>query len=229
MTERPIILAESQLKAARVGKRTHLCLPAFNTPGQRVSFIGRAPNTAANPGTGLKMPSVWQQLKGGEKLWVREAVVELIDERIRSDSRSFYKADLEFGRPTIPNGRTDAAGRVNRRYKTRERRAGELPRQHSRYTLAVIDVRVFPCNEIDWAEIDAEGSVRYPTDTKGQWWHRHYGYSLPWRENPAVVGLRFKFLAESIDGIPAAPWEKPEREAGKVMDIFADARRWDVS
>lgn len=187
MTERAIILKADQIKTAREGKRTHLCLAKYPRIGQQA---GR---------------SVWASLAAGDRLWVKEEAAHAIDTQRPLNSQAYYRVDLLGGWPPLPtwNGHTNN-GRWRRQYVD----AFHMLRESSRYTLKVIAVRDFNAQDIEWDEIKAEGGVQYATDSKGQWWKRNYP-SLPWLRNPAVIGFTFEFLAESIDGVPAKDWRKP--------------------
>lgn len=215
-----IILRGPQIEQARAGKRTHLCLPAFHTPGRKVTFAGGEPAVkASGPATGFKMPTQWQKLEPGDKLWVKEERAELYDHQQPINSKQFYKVDLLGGRPPVP-GR----GVKGNRYTTRSIDARHMQRGDSRYTLLVVSTRVFPLQEIEWDEVKAEGAMLYPSDSKNQWWARSYGFTMPWADNQEVLGLTFEFLAESVDGVPAPDWRRQPRENSALAALLAPAK-----
>lgn len=220
MVDRPIILRESQLKSARAAKRTHICLPAWFAAGRRTSVVN--PQSMARPEGALRLPTPWQSLQPGDRLWVQEEFCELIDSQVMMNSKCLYRADLLGGRPFIP-GR----GVKGIRYRVNNYDAKRLPREGSRYTLVVKAVRVFPCQDITWEEIKAEGGVLYPSDSRPQAWNRNYGILFPWDVNLEVVGLTFEFLAESIDGVPAAPHEREPVVNVRLAELLAPVKRGD--
>lgn len=219
MTDRPIILRESQLKTARDGKRTHICMAAWFAAGRRTSVLD--PQSMARPVGALRMPTPWQSLQPGDRLWIQEEFCELLDTQL-VNSKAFYRADLLGGRPSIP-GR----GVKGIRYRVVNYDAKRMPREASRYTLLVESVRVFPCQDITWDELKAEGGVQYPSDSKHQVWGRAYGIVFPWAVNLDVVGITFKFLAESVDGKPAAPHERMPVVNAALAELLAPVKRPD--
>lgn len=190
--ERPIILRGMQIKAAREGRRTHICLAA--------NFVRSG---------GKILPTPWRELVEGDKLWVQEETSYAIDLQNPLNTRGCYRADLLGGFAPIPTSNGARRGRWARRNYD----AKKMRRDMSRYTLRVVSAKLFRCQEVDWETIKAEAGIHYPADSKGQWWDRHYGFPLPWRTNPEVIGLTFEFLHESIDGVPAPDWRKPVNEA----------------
>jgi hypothetical protein len=193
------MLRPQVLLGARAGTRTHLCLPATFLPKTRTAVGEEARARNASAGV-LRMPSLWVKLEVGDRLWVQEDVAELHDRR-GVHSRAFYKLDLTGGHVPIPGGAKGS------RYTTRTVEARLMPRDHSRYTLEVTGVAEFRAQEIGWDRIAAEG----PHDkhqTMGQWWERAYGFTMPWSENPPLIGLSFKFTDANVDGqrwVPDAP------------------------
>lgn len=210
MNERPIFLTGAQIRTVRAGRRKHLCMTASMTGGHR---------DAAERLSAARMPSVWTALQPGDRLWVREDICELLDTRNYLNSQRVYRVDCEYGYIPIP------AGDPNRsRWRQRVRGGFHMERRESRYTLLVKAIRIFPCQEISWEEIDAEAGVHYPTDSKGQWWGRSYGLVMPWYLNPRVVGISFEFIDANIDG-HAPPFAKPAAPAPAASAAEHDRQR----
>ena len=215
MVDRPIVLNDARLKSARVGKRTHLCMPAWHSAGRRLSVLN--PESMAHPPDGaMRLPTPWQSLQPGDRLWVQEDFCNLLDARAMHKAEFFYRADLLGGRPMIP-GR----GVKGDRYRVNNYEAKRMPREGSRYTLAITGVRVFACQDITWEELKAEGGLQYPSDSKNQVWDRAYGIQFPYRLNMDVVGITFKFLAENLEGVPAPPHERAYPVNAALAELLA--------
>ncbi len=218
MVNRPIMLRAQTLIGIRAGRRTHLTMAATFVPGRRTP-VGEGSRLAASRTGGMVMPTPWAGLKPGDRLWVQEEVVILHDQHISEASQSFYKTELPTGQPPIPGRGTKGS-----RYRTETIDAIRMPREHSRYTLALVDVRHFRAAEITWDEIKAEGDFD-PHQTKGAWWQYRYGIAMPWAENPEAVGLTFEFVDGNIDTgerwVPDAPPGNPNSTDTKaVMDAM---------
>lgn len=208
MTDRPIILREGPLVSARAGKKTHVCFPVLYRAGRRLPIRDAMPE-------GVGAETTWCQLAPGDRLWVKEEFCNLRDMRNPLATKFLYRADLLGGRPIIP-GR----GFRGDRYRVQNYDAKELPLDSSRYHLVVTDVRRFPCQDLTWEELAAEGQLRFASDSKGQAWDRLYGFTLPWGANFEVIGAWFEFKAGNLNGVPAAPHEKQRIENPRLAALL---------
>lgn len=191
MSERPIILRPSFIVEIRNGARRHVCMPGRFIPGQRSAIGAEAKERAGRSGA-MSMPTPWASLEPGDKLWVQEQISGLFDERHNEVAKTYYTLDLQSGRVPIPGGVRGG------KWSTKSWDATKCPKNASRYTLEITGVRLFTAREITWPEVEREGTYR-AYDTLGAWWGRFYGVTLPWEENPPVVGLDFTFIDGNIE------------------------------
>lgn len=145
------------------------------------------------------------RLQTGDRLWVKEELAVVYKVGDPFNCASYYRADLPNGSPPMPHETRGYRGQFGDKYRSRFVDAKKMKREASRYTLVVEAVRIFPCQDITWEEIAAEGGPAYPAQTKGGWWGQSYEVFLPWADNPTIVGVTFNFMAESIDGRAADP------------------------
>lgn len=194
MTERPIMLRDNQVVGIATGRRTHLCMPAVYTGRPTM-----APARAALGDRGMPIPTPWAALESGSVLWVQEAGVVVWDENHPLNQRHHYAADLRGGKAPMPRN-TGRERWIQRRVDPKQ-----MTRDQSRFVLVIAAARAFNAQEITWEEIDAESGMRFPTDSKPQWWLRNYGVFSPWENNPAMIGLSFKAEYRNVDGVPLGP------------------------
>ncbi len=196
--EYPIILRPQQLTQARDGKRTHICLPAFWWGKSKMVASGKEERSD----TKFLPPTGWERIQLGDVLWVQEEIASAYNSESPLGSRYYYRADLLSGTAPIPGG--------FKRGKWTQRTIGarDMCREDTRYSLHVTGIRTFPAHEIDWEEIKAEGAQHFLTDTKGQWWTRHYGFQMAWALNRTVVGIHFTFSDVNVMGVKARPVDR---------------------
>jgi hypothetical protein len=181
MKDHPIIFSAPMVLALLAGRKTQTRRLAWRTRIEREE--GRI--------SGLQIPSAWQRVKPGDRLWVREA-------HKRSDTRADYKADWHA---------TDL-------HRFTWQPSIHMPRWASRLTLTVTEVRVQRLQEISEADAMAEGAPCCTTDGEGAFfedakrgthvcgfaglWNSLHGPDA-WAANPEVVALTFTVEQRNID------------------------------
>jgi hypothetical protein len=202
-------LRSAFLATARSGARTHIFLPATYVPGRRPGEVtGQMPKAVREA---APLPTRWARLAAGDRLWVQEEIAALIDARYNEVAQSFYKIELKGGHVPIPNG--TRAGR----WQTKTFDANKCTRESSRFTLEITAVRATRAHEITWEEIKREGTYQ-PHSTLGSWWGYQYGILMPWAENPAVLGVDFRFLDANID--TGQRWVPETKPSAPIHRIF---------
>lgn len=154
-------------------------------------------------------PSLWQKVKPGDLLWVRESVA------CRPDADDYdalyYPADDAVVRSWADDDET--ADRFHALYCYRGKR-GEMvrsihmPRWASRLTLIVTATKIEPVQAISEADAMAEGAtpVLVPPDGGGaphvegfaELWSNLHG-SASWNANPEVVAISYRVIKANID------------------------------
>jgi hypothetical protein len=196
------MLREALVNSIRRGARTHLIMPATFLPNRRTA-VGAEAKAADEKAGVMRLPSPWVSLQPGDRLWVKEEMANMMDSKDHLASRQYYRAELRGGHVPIPGG---AKGT---RYSVTYTDARHMQRDESRFYLAVISARHFRARDMTWEIAKAEGGY-YPAETMGAWWQRSYGFTMPWDENPEVVGIAFTFQDGNIDtGIKWGPDPKP--------------------
>jgi len=139
-------------------------------------------------------PTVWQKVRPGDRLWVREAWC--LDERFYL--KSLYRADDDDGQQKA----------VPISYKS----PIYMPRWASRITLVVTAARIEQLRDIkkqSLSQVQAEGLDVGPLSTEGAWhqfmflWDSLHGAGS-WDANPEVVALTFTVRKANIDAMEAA-------------------------
>lgn len=203
--DRPIMLRAALVTSIRKGTRTHLIMAASFIPGRRTA-VGAEARAADEKAGVMRLPTPWVKLQPGDRLWVQEETSTMVDTRNMAGTRVHYRAELPGGHVPIPGGSKGT------RYTVHHNDARQLPREESRFFLAVTGVRLFRAQDMSWEIAKAEGGY-YPAETMGAWWQRNYGLTMPWEENPEVVGIAFTFQDGNIDtGIKWGPDPKGDRE-----------------
>ncbi|MCW5615865.1 MAG: hypothetical protein KIT32_12150 [Rhodocyclaceae bacterium] len=197
MTDYPINCSAPEVRALLEGRKAMARQPAWRSPGPNHHF----PTPS--------LPSPWQRVKPGERLWVREAwkphsIYAAIKPRHVPESRVFYCADERYA----PSGAW--------------RPSIHMPRWASRLTLIVTETRMERLQAIDEVDALAEGCAPFwdkenPVIVNGMTAHPHADAreafrrlwnSLhgpgSWDANPEVVALRFTVERRNIDAKEAA-------------------------
>ena len=211
MADRPIIFSGPMVKALIAGDKTQTCRKAWRDcpkcPG--------VPGCKTCAGVGI-LPTIWQKVKPGDRLWVREtwAHYQTINYVRRSGGRAFsevsdglaiYRAD---GHDTIEDARNHIrlmsgvgleAVEIN---GDRWRPSIHMPRWASRLTLIVTEKRLERVQNISHADVIAEGASNCVDDPLWfpTYWEELHGPGA-WDENPEVVAISFRCIKANIDAM----------------------------
>lgn len=198
MTDKPIIFSGPMVRALLEGRKTQTRRVLKPQPGFRGGVGDESDPTAWGwedeygdhvPVTAIRLPYA-----PGDRLWVREtwthfgdAVWSVMDARMRGPGELVYRADEDSpGAVWFPSI--------------------HMPREFSRLTLVVTDVRVQRVQEISEEDAMAEGcnpvrwAMQTPRDHFEELWDsinakRGYG----WDANPWVAALTFTVHKANID------------------------------
>ena len=126
--------------------------------------------------------------KIGDRLWVREtwAVIDYPDGTTARKYETIYKANDNSGYP----------------YQIKWKPLIFMPRNYSRITLEITDIRVERLHEITREDITKEGFGKGYTDIGwtyvfGQYWNLIHKEGHKWKDNPWVWVIGFKRLERS--------------------------------
>lgn len=213
MTDRPIIFSAPSVKATLEGRKTETRRLAWGAPfacpeceGLGVTpelFDGGAePPCRACEGTGtLYKPTIWQKVRPGDRLWVRETFARV--------PATAYQHDPNL--PQIPD--PDRAGMVAVHAATFDRAPPTwksprfMPRWASRLTLTVTETRMERLQTITVGDERAEGAPHGKITTRHRWfietWNSLHGPDA-WDANPEVVPITFEVHHRNIDREEAA-------------------------
>lgn len=211
MTDRPIIFSSQMILALLAGRKTQTRRLAERSMTKReLADRSRLP-----PDVAPTLPSVWQLVKPGDTLWVREEFSgwwghnKLPPRSWPAGSVIWYWAD---GNPEDGDW-------------TRPKPSIHMPRWASRLTLTVTAVRVEPLQAITGTDARAEGITSRGPDTAvlrdnaatnpvarrrfdafcvrefGKLWNILHGPGS-WEANPAVVAITFTVERRNIDAQP---------------------------
>jgi hypothetical protein len=147
MTDRPILFSAPMIRALLDGRKTQTRRLAWQEP--RV-FL----KTGDGPAEPVLVPSLWQRVAPGDRLWVREAFSE-------SDPAPVYRADYDGADTTGWGWRPSI----------------HMPRRASRLTLVVAAARRERLRDISREDAIAEGFARLSKDGGRVW-----KYGLPDRD-----------------------------------------------
>ncbi len=189
MTDHPILFSAPMVCALLDGRKTQT---------RRLAWRFREVPTT-DDGEGLsRLPSPWQRVQPGDRLWVRETWAEV---GTYDPGLPIYRADypscVPAGYDNIP-----AAEAVKWRVSI------HMPRRLSRLTLTVTDVRVQRLQDISHEDAEAEGWPGSGPDTQLRDAYPYSWYAnLPndlhgsgaWEANPEVVALTFTVAQRNID------------------------------
>ena len=172
MTDRPIIFSAPMVQALLAGRKTMTRRLAFGHQAKTPDCF---------------YPSVWQKVRPGDRLWVREAFT------VR-DGHVFYRAG-----PISPGRSFDEPMMLSCRPSI------HMPRKLSRLTLFVTAVKIERLQKISAADIAAEGvecgKVGFPRAARAIFsglWDSLHGPGA-WKANPEVVVLTFTVHRCNID------------------------------
>lgn len=174
MTERPIIFSQAMVLALMEGRKSQTRRRAWVSLARREGEIGPV----------RIRPSIWQHVKPGDRLWVREGWYtwgisdDLPPRQLTGREGLGYLADQ----------REEQAGK--------SRLAIHMPRWAARLMLTVTANRVHRVQEITGDEAFAEG-LPSRAAFAGLWSELHGGRA--WIDNPEVIAMTF--TVEKIRGI----------------------------
>lgn len=192
MTDRPILMSSPMVRALLDGSKTQTRRLAWRSILDEVTPEGEEVCV-------IHKPTIWQSVKPGDWLWVRETWAPL--NRLMHDdpgaaacaSGGFYRADnstvegeIQFWSPSI-----------------------HMPRRASRLTLVVTATKMERVQEINGLEALAEGVDREEGTAPWRmfcrlWKRLHTKPGARWEDNPEVVALTFSVHQQNIDAMGKA-------------------------
>lgn len=200
MVDRPVIFSAPMVRALLEGRKTQT---------RRLAGKWRVSGDATREGeAGVFIPSPWQRVRPGERLWVREVWGTHAGPGILCCEHDRPNALRVGGGYSPVTFRADAAGRAWGMYGPPKWRSPlHMPRWASRLTLTVTAARVERLQEITLGDICAEGLAQSIYDFKpvhrgfDAWialWDSLHGEGA-WDANPEVVALSFTVRKGNID------------------------------
>jgi hypothetical protein len=201
MADIPIIFSAPMVQALLAGRKTQTRRLAWQKPRVAIQ-VGDGP---IEP---ILVPSAWQKVKPGDRIWVRENI------EIKPEASNCYFAADRAG--VGHDAYCHLLGRV-KGWRARVIPAIHMPRPVSRLTLIVEAVKVERLQAISEADAKAEGVLLGPTESAldsdayrgsfGMLWRSLHGKGpadfTPWNENPEVVAVTFRVERQNIDRIAA--------------------------
>lgn len=216
MADRPILFSGAIVRALWDDRKTQTRRMLTFQPAPGISIIRKTIRPIdANPYHSFERRSVYGsyageldiKIKRGDRLWVRETwshtgdhVFSISEARMSPFGHAIYQADEN---PEYPHAKFWPSI--------------HMPREFSRMTLIVTDVRVERLQEISEADAIAEGCKQYSSSTKlsrpfNADWKGIYreGYAELWNEingagsweaNPWVAAYTFRVIKQNIDQI----------------------------
>lgn len=221
MTDIPIIFSAPMIRALLDARKTMTRRLAWRseTDTKKMSFYcdGEKPDPRSRPakGVGVQMagaywlrPSPWQDVKPGDRLWVRENFA------IRDCGSAVGVSEAHW-----PNGfpvsrlqyiATNSAPSTNKDgspYWWNQRPCIHMPRWASRITLIVTETKIERLQDISHDDAVREGvsGDGGPGQTGAfmTLWEELHGPDA-WKANPEVVAIGFTFHPQNIDTMPKA-------------------------
>lgn len=219
MTDIPILFIAPMVSALRAGRKTQTRRLAWKQcpppKGDSVPNSWRWTNSVDV----MERPTIWQKVRPGDRLWVRESwrtlqKLDYLAPRHLADDRSkiTYEADPENRNPLWAFGKL--------------RRSIHMPRWASRLTLVVIETKIERLQEISIDDAWEEGVERRSKKVRQMWlygatqgqrsdiyrraakwefqdlWDELHGAGA-WNDNPEVVALAFRIHPCNIDQLGA--------------------------
>ena len=206
MADRPIIFSAPMILALLDGRKTMTRRLAWRRDpkwGDARPVVGHEHD--------YMLPSVWQRVKSGDKLWAKETFFHH-REKYKDSSTGFV--DWVHYRATDEDDFLPGMKWTPSIY---------MPRVHSRLTLIVTAVKMERLQAISQTDAIAEGLIRVPLedrlDIKYEWQPYPCGTSYPnpvgafeqvwvlvngaesWDANPEVVAVSFEVQKRNIDAI----------------------------
>lgn len=190
MTDRPIIFSGPMVRALLDGRKTQTRRLA-----SRIKTL-RMPPSSHGDTARLERPTIWQKVRPGDRLWVREAWQECSPDQ--DGNTLCYRADYDIDE--LRDCFTDPW-----------RPSIHMPRWASRLTLVVTDVRRERVQDISEADARAEG-VRFsgwsdlaadalPIANFAHLWDSMHKPGARWDDDPEVSVISFRCIKKNIDEV----------------------------
>lgn len=219
MKDYPIIFSAPMVRALMDGRKTMTRRLAWREPSEEfLEYVSAV--SGGIPSRISGKPTIWQKVKPGDQLWVREtcSAVETHDgfDGVR------YEADQVW---RVIDNTSEAADKWIDLFNYRNRRGATVPPIHmprwaSRLTLVVTATKMERLQEITPEDAEAEGVFRHIAecsldkvfrDQRGpqaityfrELWERLHGPGS-WEANPEVVAISFKPHICNIDHMDRA-------------------------
>lgn len=159
-------------------------------------------------------PSQWQNVKAGDRLWVRESLVN-------SQAGWCYAADKRLIEMAPRDPRVPAMVAWAHHKERDTAPSIHMPRWACRLTLIVTATKTEPLQDITMEDMILEGltfrplgkaehtmagALRVCDELTPKWealWRKLHG-DESWEENPDVVAITFRVVASNIDSLPLA-------------------------
>jgi hypothetical protein len=209
MTDIPIIFSGPMVRALLEGRKTMTRRLAWRPArkgeptgvGSRLTYVKETEDSFVGTVTRHQRPSLWRNVKAGDRLWVREnfAHVGTCDPGFLTFQATYPNDLARFGIENVPETLKEAGYRW--------KPCIHMPRHLSRITLIVTGTRIERLSEIDEADARAEGVAPDGLDATdyltyagcfwGLWAELHGEQSVG--ADPEVVALTFRVIRANID------------------------------
>lgn len=241
MTDRPIIFSAPMIRALLDGRKTQTRRMAWQTKEVIVTEAelawlekrGWEAIDGADDITTIRRLSPWQDVRVGDRLWVREAAAVRYESWNHVDGHSYsvsYRAAEDDSGRHLPGyglGQQIRTAEAPSHFPSRSFNVDgrlrwapsiHMPRWASRLTLVVTEVRRQRLQDISCADAIAEGiapaansqtidcETSDPREAFAAIWNHLHGAEA-WAANPEVVVLSFEVHRCNIDQMPASKGE----------------------
>jgi len=212
MTDRPILMSAPMVRAL---------LREIEQPGsgktqtRRLAWQGTTAEADYRDGR----PTIWQSVKAGDRLWVRETwrtLNRFNSWPIPKGAWVAYEVDDNVGDARPLNPKTPALTLGDRGRMGKLRASIHMPRWASRITLVVESTKRERVQEISEADCYAEGIQRHQDEdfrrrqapmvgpAFAQLWDALHKPGARWEDNPEVVAITFRPVLANIDAMEKA-------------------------
>lgn len=212
MTDLPILYSGPMVRALLEDRKINTRRLAWRKPSDE--FVEHVAQAAAGvPHSIERKPTIWQRVRPGDRLWVRETWCDP-----EGDHRAVYRADLSPGQEKEARQLARAYPKGNQPWRS----SIHMPRWASRLTLIVTATKIERLQEISIRDAIHEGidlgmcscdgdalvrdTRRCPKNVHDDWislWDSLHG-SGAWDANPEVVALSFTVHRCNIDRMDRA-------------------------
>jgi hypothetical protein len=163
MTDIPIIFSGPMVRALLEGRKTmtrRLARTERKIPG---------PGSLGGDSDRIERPSLWQKVKAGDRLWVRENFLPFDRDHVIGGIRYAYGADTILG---------SESDKIRKDYRYKWKPSIYMPREVSRLTLIVTGVKTERLQDIGKEDAIAEGASCRPRCNGFR--SAHNGWSMDW-------------------------------------------------